>query len=322
MAALPDAGVTQIRDLRTLSADQIEPVLHEETSEWRDFLDWDFGPSADLVRRFIRMKALSGYVLAIDGRVVGYCYYVIEEAKGLVGDLFVMRAHRSVQNENLLLEASLEALASMPQVHRVEAQLMLLSAPFARHMPRVETLRVHERNFMAVDLTAPLRLIPGPAADGLRIVEWSRGVEDDAARLIAAAYEGHVDGEINDQYRSRKGARRFLLNIVQYPGCGRFLPKGSLLGLEERSGNLCGLCLSSLVAPDVGHITQLCNSPGARGKGVGYELLRHSLGRLRREGCRKASLTVTAANENAVELYHRTGFQIERRFAAYVWEGF
>jgi ribosomal protein S18 acetylase RimI-like enzyme len=33
-------------------------------------------------------------------------------------------------------------------------------------------------------------------------------------------------------------------------------------------------------------------------------------------------LTVTAANEDAVELYERVGFETIRRFSAFVWEGF
>jgi ribosomal protein S18 acetylase RimI-like enzyme len=39
-------------------------------------------------------------------------------------------------------------------------------------------------------------------------------------------------------------------------------------------------------------------------------------------GCRSASLTVTAANEDAVKLYERVGFETVRRFSAFVWEGF
>jgi ribosomal protein S18 acetylase RimI-like enzyme len=38
-------------------------------------------------------------------------------------------------------------------------------------------------------------------------------------------------------------------------------------------------------------------------------------------GCRSASLTVTAANDDAVSLYKRVGFEIARQFSAYVWEG-
>ena len=60
----------------------------------------------------------------------------------------------------------------------------------------------------------------------------------------------------------------------------------------------------------------------ARGCGVGYEMLRQSLGSLRDQGCERASLTVTASNSDAVTLYERIGFRTVRRFCAYVWEGF
>ena len=55
---------------------------------------------------------------------------------------------------------------------------------------------------------------------------------------------------------------------------------------------------------------------------MGYELLRQSLTSLRDMGCTSASLTVTAANEDAVALYKSVGFQTIRRFSAYVWSGF
>jgi ribosomal protein S18 acetylase RimI-like enzyme len=140
--------------------------------------------------------------------------------------------------------------------------------------------------------------------------------------LIAAAYAGHIDGRINDQYRSAAGARRFLYNIVQYPGCGAFYRPASYAAFEAATGRLCGVSLASLVAPDCGHITQICVAPEVQGTGVGYELLRQSLSTLRDVRCRAASLTVTAANTQAVSLYERVGFEIIRRFSAFVWEGF
>jgi ribosomal protein S18 acetylase RimI-like enzyme len=59
-----------------------------------------------------------------------------------------------------------------------------------------------------------------------------------------------------------------------------------------------------------------------RGAGVGYELLRRSLESLAGTRARKVSLTVTAANENAVALYEKMGFRVLKRFPAFVWEGF
>jgi ribosomal protein S18 acetylase RimI-like enzyme len=154
------------------------------------------------------------------------------------------------------------------------------------------------------------------------IEKWSDHYHDAAANLIAAAYMGHIDSRINDQYRTPAGSRRFLHNIVVYPGCGTFNRAASYVAFEGVSGALCGISLSSLVTPTTGHVTQLCVNPTVRGTGVGHELLRQTLGTLRGLGCTSASLTVTAANEDAVALYERVGFETIHRFWAYVWEGF
>jgi ribosomal protein S18 acetylase RimI-like enzyme len=69
-------------------------------------------------------------------------------------------------------------------------------------------------------------------------------------------------------------------------------------------------------------VTQICVAPAVKGQGVGYELLRRSLGVLAQSGAKTVSLTVTAANRDAVRLYERVGFRTVRRFSAFVWEGF
>ena len=139
--------------------------------------------------------------------------------------------------------------------------------------------------------------------------------------LIASAYQGHVDSHINDQYRSYPGAKRFLMNIVQYPGCGKFFGEGSFVA-EDANGRMCGIVLSSHVASDVGHVTQICVSNEWKGRGVGYELMRSAMLALSDGRCERVSLTVTASNTGAIQLYQRMGFRSTRRFAAYVWDGF
>jgi ribosomal protein S18 acetylase RimI-like enzyme len=54
--------------------------------------------------------------------------------------------------------------------------------------------------------------------------------------------------------------------------------------------------------------------------GLGGELLRRALLAFAAHGCRTASLTVTAANQNALRLYQNAGFVRRRLFAAHVWE--
>lgn len=311
----------EIVDLRRLSARDLEPLLQEETAAWRDELEWDFDKSADLVRRFVDLRALNGSALIEDGEVTGYLYYVIEENKGLIGDLYVRREWRTADRERALLEWALDAVMACPSVSRIESQLMMLRFASERSVPRGDCASSFERNFMRVDLRR-CPLAEGRVRRPMYIERWSDHYTDAAAQLISAAYAGHIDSRINDQYRSAAGARRFLYNIVQYPGCGAFYRTASYAAFEAATGRMCGISLASMVAPECGHITQICVSPPVKGTGVGHALLRQSLMTLREYGCRSGSLTVTAANKGAVELYERVGFSTVRRFSAYVWQGF
>jgi ribosomal protein S18 acetylase RimI-like enzyme len=322
MAALSETRLPNLVELRHIRAGDLNPLLEEETRTWEQMLDWDFRPSAGLVRRFVDMQALTGFALLVNGQVVGYSYFVCEERKGLIGDLYVMEGFASVENEMSLLTAVLDNLLKTPYVARVESQLMMLRSgahvpyPYRRHM------RVHRRNFMELDLDGLERLPAGKANHHNVIDGWTERKQDEAASLIAGAYQGHVDSDINDQYRTPAGARRFLLNIVQYPGCGSFFQPASYVAVDAKTSRLCGICLASLVNADIGHITQVCVSKAVRGSGVGYELMRYSLLSLAKHACRKASLTVTATNTEAIHLYERMGFRKVREFAAFVWEGF
>jgi len=319
MAALPEAGALKLVELDRLKPEALDGVLEEEAELWRKTLDWDYRPSADLVRRFVRLRALTGWALVAGWEVIGYSYFVAEDGKGLIGDLYVLAQFRSEELENRLLEAVLTSLFADAQLRRIEAQLMLLEAPLERPLPYRQWWRGYRRYFMVADPVEADRLPPGPAAGEIRIEGFREGIEEAAARLIAAAYRGHIDSQINDQYRSVSGARRFLANIMQYPGCGSFYAPASLVAVDPASRKLLGLSLASLVSARTGHITQLCTAPEARGRGVGYELLRRSMLELARARCARVSLTVTAANWGAVRLYERTGFRIRRTFAAYVW---
>src|SRR5580700_5961186 len=139
MAALPDSRSTpeqhhgeQIVELRSIDADRLTPLLDEEIAAWRAELDWDFRASADLVRRFVHMQALSGFALVTNTargpRVTGYSYYVCEEGKALIGDVYVMREGRVPQFqttqipirelESALLDAVLDAIWSTPGIKR------------------------------------------------------------------------------------------------------------------------------------------------------------------------------------------------------------
>jgi ribosomal protein S18 acetylase RimI-like enzyme len=320
-ARLNPEPAPQVVDLRRLTSRDLDPLLAEECAEWLADLEWDFSKSADLVRRFTDMRALSGSALVEYGQITGYMYYVLEEDKGLIGDLYLSREFRDPAHEYRLMEAAIEPMIVMPGVVRIESQLMILPHDPRRRPPRGEYASMHARNFMRIDLTqAPLG--KGRIRRPVYFEKWNDHYNNAAAQLIADAYEGHTDSRINDQYRSVSGARKFLYNIVQYPGCGSFYRPASVAAFEPLDGRLVGVSLASIVAEGVGHITQICVSPTVRGTGIGHELLRQSLTILRDAGCRSATLTVTSSNEDAVTLYERVGFETIRQFSAFVWEGY
>jgi len=314
----PSAELVDLRDLRS---SHLQSLLAEEIAVWRDSLEWDFHASAELVERFVDQRALYGYALVERGEVFGYSYFVHDEHKGLVGDLYVRRARRTPENERRLLTAVVESLMRTSYVSRIEAQLMMLG-PGHESLPGSRFVRTYERNFMRIGLRSAGTLRPAPPSSRVYLAPWEDWHQEYAAHLIPAAYRGHIDSRINDQYDTVNGSRRFLYNIIQYPGCGTFFKPASYVALDRETGGLCGLSLSSLVAPDVGHITQICVGGPQRGTGLGYELLRQSLAALGKAGCLSATLTVTAANRDAVSLYERVGFETTRKFRALVWEGF
>jgi len=323
MAALPEAPDTYVVDLRKMVAADLAPVLAEESRNWRSSLNWDLAPATELVRRFVSMQALNGFALMYGMSPIGYAYYVREDHKGLIGGHYILEKERTPERVYILINAMIEAMWRLPGIRRVESQLLMLGLAPDWRMPFAHFCQAYPRWFMeAPALPRPEGQVPDESASEaghMQFVAWTEAHFDNSAQLVAAAYRGHVDSEINDQYRSPAGARRFLTNIVQYPGCGTFYRAASLAAIDPSTGALAGILLASLVASDSGHVTQLCVAPQYRGRGIGRELLRCARLALAANGSKTVSLTVTETNRSAIALYEQSGFTRIKRFAAHVW---
>jgi len=313
----------EILDLRHFSSADLRPLLEDEISVWAQLLSWDYSGSAEMILRYLDSKILPGYAAIERGSVFGYSFFVYEQSKGVIGDLFVRDGGRTSNRQEVevrLLTHVIETLQQSPGIHRVEAQLLahetgevvrpFLQQGFSRH-PRV---------FMTMDIPARPATTPAVRPD-FEIRPWAEQEYQSAAAVITAAYRGHVDAEINDQYRTLSGSLRFLNNIVRFPGCGVFDPQASYLIFQKSTRTLIGLILCSQVRPDVGHITQVCLLPEYRSSGLGEALLAATTKNLRARNFRAISLTVTEANARAISLYKRIGFTTNRVFDAFVWEG-
>jgi ribosomal protein S18 acetylase RimI-like enzyme len=306
-----------ILDLRQTTVHQLEPLLLEEAQHWREELHWDYHSALELIKRFLDAHALAGCVAYENGTAVGYCFYVLEEHKGLIGGLYVSPQFTQEIIGRKLLEGMLFSMRAIPQLHRIEAQLMPFGGPVEATL-KDQGFRLYARQFMLLELSNKTDNTRG-VNSGLRLDRWNDRFFEPCAKLIYLAYANHIDGDINDQYRSRHGALKFLKNIVLLPGCGQFVPNASFVLRHPGSDELVGAVLTSEVAEGVGHTTQLCVQPGFQGHGLGRILMQTSAEALRALKYNELTLTVTSENHTAVHLYERLGFSKIKSFTAGVW---
>ncbi len=318
----PQSSPVEILDLRHFTSQHLRPLLENETQLWSQLMSWDYRPSADMILRYVDSKILPGYAAVENGRVGGYAFFVYEGSKGVIGDLYADQSIRLQDDtvERLLAVHVIETLQQSPGIHRIEAQLLphdsgVLSEQFVQ-----EGFQQYPRLFMVLPLKGNLKPQIAPCTD----IEFRRWGEQDfqpAAHVITAAYRGHIDSEINDQYRSLNGSLRFLNNIVRFPGCGIFDSHASFVAVHRPTRSVIGALLCSRVRDNVGHVTQVCVLPEFRGQRIGESLIALCTHELRNRNFSALSLTVTEANSKAVDLYLRLGFDARRRFDAFVWEG-
>ncbi|MGA9353211.1 MAG: GNAT family N-acetyltransferase [Terriglobales bacterium] len=313
----------EILDLRHFSSADLRALLEEEIAIWGNLLAWDYAQSAEMILRYMEAKILPGYAAIERGTIFGYSFFVYEQSKGVIGDLFVRdggRTQNRLEVEERLLTHVIETLQQSPGIHRVEAQLLVhetgeVSRPFL-----AQGFSRHPRVFMNFEISEHPQTAP-PLSPEFELRPWSEEQYQSAAALITAAYRGHVDSDINDQYRTVAGSLRFLNNIVRFPGCGTFDPHASFAIFQRRTRTLVGLILCSQVRADVGHITQVCVLPEYRSAGLGLVLLAATTNSLRERKFKAISLTVTEANDRAIAIYKRIGFESKHVFDAFVWEG-
>jgi ribosomal protein S18 acetylase RimI-like enzyme len=326
----PQPFGVEILDLRHFTSQHLRPLLENESRLWARMMSWDYRSSAEMILRYIDSKILPGYAVVENGHIGGYAFFVYEGSKGVIGDLYADGSIRwpGVSGETVesrLAAHVIETLQRSPGVQRIEAQLLphesgALAGPFLQ-----EGFRQYPRLFMVLPIMPPP--FDGgrqPHVSEYRDIDFRRWVEHDfqpVSSVITHCYRGHIDSEINDQYRSLSGSLRFLNNIVRFPGCGNFDAHSSFVAVHRPSRSIVGLLLCSRVRDDVGHVTQVCVLPQHRGRQIGESLIALCLQELRNRNFTALTLTVTEANLKAVELYHHLGFSTGRRFDAFVWEG-
>lgn len=316
---------SEILDLRHFTASKLRSVLEAEGLLWNERLHWDYRASARLLMQYLDNRMLPGYAAVFGEHVIGYVFCVYEETKAVIGDVFAMPGLTEIPGtahtiEETLLRHLLELLVNSPQVDRIESQLLVHPAGSHAAVFREAGCELFRRLFMVQPLqglwSAPEIELHGD----LELRPWRDEDLAPAARLICEAYRDHPDSLINDQYRSVHGSMRFLNNIVRYSGCGVFSAPASHVVVHRTNREFVALVLGSRVSPQSGHITQVCVHPSYRRQGLARMLLSMASFCFMRQGATEISLTVTQANQDAVDLYIAEGYTCAHRFDAAVWQ--
>ncbi|HEY4354380.1 MAG TPA: GNAT family N-acetyltransferase [Acidobacteriaceae bacterium] len=315
----------EVLDLRHFSASQLRTLLIDEATHWQRRLNWDYRDSTELLLEYLDSRVLPGFAAVERGRVLGYTFTVMESAKAVIGDLYALGETGRPGNPvcETLLRHLIEMLQATPAIDRIEAQLMMFPAGALSSILHEHGFQTFPRTYMQWDFhnSRPQEPSRDSLLPGSELLAWRPEFYDAAADLIHRAYAGHIDSDINDQYRSTAGSLRFLHNVVRFPGCGVFEADNSWVVRDEASGQLQALLLSSRLRHDVGHVTQVCVAPEYRGHGLGRTLLQQCATSWERRGGSALSLTVTESNATARRVYDALGFKGLQRFEAMVWQG-
>ncbi len=293
------------------------PLMEEEEKVWMGDLGWDYSPIRQILVSFVKQKLLPGYAAVNEKEAVGYIYFLVNQAKGIIGALYASKTSYSQEAVEELLSLTISCLKDSQNIKRVEAQIMPfhninLTATFTKF-----GFNYYPRYYLDLDLDATKKSAEFTSVE--KIIPWDSAYLERAAEMTLLSYRNQTDAEICEDYRTKPGCESYLRSLVENPGCGIFMPEASFMGLDSQ-GSPCGFLICCRISSGAAMIPQIAVHPSHQGRGLGNVLMNHTLEHLRAMDFRSVSLTVTKKNRRAFDWYQRLGFKIRKEFGAYVWE--
>jgi ribosomal protein S18 acetylase RimI-like enzyme len=293
------------------------PIMEEEEKVWLYDLGWDYSPIRQILVSFVKQRLLPGYVAVNEKEAVGYVYFLVNQAKGIIGALYASKTSYSQEAVEELLSLTIACLKDSKNIKRVEAQIMPFhnlnfTATFTKY-----GFSYYPRYYLDLDLDA--NPVKTEYASQEKIVPWHSIYLEEAAQMTQLSYQDQTDAEICEDYRTKKGCESYLRSLVENPGCGIFMPEASFISLDPQ-GSPCGFIICCQISDGAGMIPQIAVHPSYQGRGLGNTLIQRSFAQLRASDFHVVSLTVTKKNRRAFDWYQRLGFKIRKEFGAYVWE--
>jgi ribosomal protein S18 acetylase RimI-like enzyme len=291
-------------------------LMDEEEKAWLTDLGWDYSAIRQILVSFIRQKLLPGYAATSKKELLGYTYFLVNQAKGIIGAIYAARLGPVQEVVENLISLAISSLTDNPQVKRVEAQIMPFNGvDFTEIFTRHE-FHHYSRCYLDLNLN-DFRLVGHNPEE--KITPWDSARLRLAAEMTSMSYNNQTDALICEDYRTVAGCESYIRSLVENPGCGIFMPEASYMCMDEWQ-HPCGFIIGCRISNGVGMIPQIAVHPGYQGRGVGNALIQRSFEQYKALGFHTVSLTATMDNRRAFNWYQRLGFKIRKEFGAYVWE--
>ena len=291
----------RIRDWQFAEPPAVEALYEAERQRWLRDLGWDTSdawPEVEGARAAGRLPGL----LAVDdrGTICGWTYFLVDDRVAQVGSL----VGESPAATRALIDSVVARAAGRAECVTCFAYPRApgLEAALAAHGFELTRYQYLSRTAPALDPFRP---------DGAE--PWRDGDETDAAALLRAAYGS------NGRYFAAHGLpqewRRYVHNLVAYPGCGRF-DRTATRVMRDDDGRMAALVMMTALGPGVAHVAQVAVHPDHRGQGLAGKLLERALGMAHAAGRSRTTLLVEEGASAARTLYARRGFRFCASFIA------
>lgn len=307
----------QVVDLSRVRPQELRSLFDREVRRWREALDWDVGGAVAALERAVDRGGLTGKAVRSGGSIVAYGYYVVEGDRGVISGLVISPSYRGPEVGAAILGAMLRDL-DRRKVRRIETQFICFDTPWLVTCFEEQGFRTYWREFLRASVPRPRP--QRPSAEDVVFLPWTSWNLSEMAALMREAHRGGVDAEMNELYRTVKGCRALLNNIIRQRGCGRSLAEASTVARERRTDAAAGFAIVTEIRRRHGHLAQVAVAPTFQNRSIGQRLLVHTCSRLAELGLDTVSLMVSDGNDRALALYRSLGFEPAYRFPVFARE--
>jgi ribosomal protein S18 acetylase RimI-like enzyme len=308
-------------DLSTLRPDELEGLWQREAQSWQERLLWDISDPLYRLQRMVERGSITGKILRDGTGATGYSCYIVAGNLGIICRL-VISPECDAGGAEMLVRETVSAIRRAG-ASRIESPFISIDG---RRLPQLfeqQGFHTYQREFLRRQLHAPGDRDRNEQAVNssakVHLEPWRGTNLRGAASVMRAAYEGGVDAEINQQYRSDDGCELVLDDILNQGGCGNSVVEASAVARVR--GSTIGFIVVTETAHRQAHLAQIAVLPQYQHQGLGRMLLKHGLSKLSDRAFDTISLIVSRQNRRALNTYELIGFEPVLSFPVFTWQG-